>query len=102
MLAQLCRQYHVAQLYLFGSAASGGFIAGQSDIDLIVRFEPLSMPPEDKGQLYWDLLDALENLFGLKVDLLIDKQFTNPFFQKEIEDSKLLIYDRSQNQEVLV
>lgn len=78
-LAQLCQQYHVAHLYLFGSAANGTFSPDQSDMDLIVRFEPLSLPPEDKGQLYWDLLT--------------DKKFTNPYFQKEVEDSKVLIYD---------
>jgi len=101
-LAQLCQQFHVARLYMFGSAASGTFINGQSDIDLIVRFEELTLPPEDRGQLYWDLLEALENLFERKVDLLIDKKFTNPYFQKEVEDSKVLIYDRSQSQEVLI
>lgn len=101
-LAQLCRQYHVDQLYLFGSAANGTFTLDQSDIDLIVRFEPLSLPPEEKGQLYWDLLDALEKLFERKVDLLTDKNFTNPYFRKEVENSKVLIYYRSQSQEVLV
>ena len=102
MLVQLCQQHHVAQLHLFGSAANGNFVPDNSDIDIIVRFKPLDLPPEDKGQLYWDLLDALENLFGRKVDLLVDKNFSNPFFRKEIENSKYLIYDRSQSQEILV
>ncbi len=101
-LAQLCRQYHVAKLYLFGSVAKGTFAADRSDIDIIVQFEDLSIPPEEKGQLYWDLLDAFENLFERKVDLLVDKKFANPYFRQAVENSKKLIYDRSQSQEVFV
>ena len=71
-------------------------------IDLIVQFESTDMPPEEKGQLYWDLLDDLEKLFGRKVDLLTDKKFSNPYFREEVEAHKTLIYDRAQSQEVLV
>ncbi len=101
-LANLCRQYHVAKLYLFGSLANGTFADDHSDIDLIVQFESLRLPPEEKGQLYWDLLDALESLFNRKVDLLTDKKFSNPYFRQEVEATKILIYDRSQSEEVLV
>ena len=67
-----------------------------------MRFRELNWPPEDRGQLYWDLLDALEQLFGRKVDLLTDRAFDNPYFQEEVEKTKTLIYDRSQSEEVLV
>lgn len=101
-LARLCQRYHVNKLYLFGSAAGDTFVPEHSDIDLIVQFAPSSLPPEDKGQRYWDLLNALENLFGSKVDLLTDRKFTNPYFRQSVEETKKLIYDRSQSQEVLV
>lgn len=61
-LEAICQQYHVAKLYVFGSATTHAFQPDHSDIDLIVQFENLPWPPEDKGQLYWDLLDALEKL----------------------------------------
>ena len=93
-LTQLCQQYQVAKLYLFGSAATDTFRAGQSDIDLIVRFKDQSLPPEDQGQRYWDFLEALESLLGRPVDLLTDKKFSNPYFRREVEKTKILIYDQ--------
>jgi predicted nucleotidyltransferase len=89
-------------MYLFGSATDSKTFSDTSDIDLIVQFEELDLPPEDKGQLYWDLLAELENLFGRKVDLLKDKQFNNPYFRQQVESQKVLIYDRSKSKEVLV
>lgn len=101
-LSQLCQAYPIARMYLFGSATDTKTFSDTSDIDLIVQFEELDLPPEDKGQLYWDLLADLENLFGRKVDLLKDKQFNNPYFRQQVESQKVLIYDRSKSKEVLV
>jgi predicted nucleotidyltransferase len=89
-------------MYLFGSATDNEAFSETSDIDLIVQFEELNLPPEDKGQLYWDLLADLEKLFGRKVDFLKDKQFNNPYFRQQVETQKILIYDRSKSKEVLV
>ncbi len=100
-LAILCQRHHVDKLYLFGSATTERF-AQDSDLDLIVRFLSVNLPPEDRGQLYWDLLTALEQLFDRKVDLLTDKKFDNPYFRQEVEKTKTLIYDQSQSAEVLV
>ena len=98
-LTELCQRFRVERLYLFGSATTDRFTA-ESDLDMIVRFRELDLPPEDRGQLYWDLLDALEQLFGRRVDLLTDKKFSNPYFRQEVEKTKTLIYDRSQGAEV--
>jgi predicted nucleotidyltransferase len=38
-LAALCRKYHVRRLGLFGSAARGE-LTPESDVDLLVEFEP--------------------------------------------------------------
>ena len=100
-LAQLCQQYQVAKLYLFGSAATEAF-SPQSDIDLIVRFVDQPMAPEDQGQRYWDFLADLEQLLGRSVDLLTEKKFINPYFRQEVEKTKTLIYDRSESQEIPV
>jgi predicted nucleotidyltransferase len=100
-LAILCQRYQVDKLYLFGSATTDRFTQ-DSDLDMIVRFLSVNLPPEDRGQLYWDLLAALEQLFDRKVDLLTDKKFDNPYFRQEVEKTKTLIYDQSQSAEVLV
>ena len=96
-----CKQHQVEKLYLFGSATTDRFTS-ESDLDVIVHFRELDWPPEDRGQLYWDLLEALEQLFERKVDLLTDREFNNPYFQEEVEKTRILIYDRSQSAEVLV
>lgn len=38
-IAELCREYHVKELSVFGSAARGDF-RPDSDVDLLVEFEP--------------------------------------------------------------
>ena len=100
-LATLCQKYQVEKLYLFGSALTDRF-AADSDLDIVVQFQPLDCPPEDQGQLYWDFLASLEQLFDRSVDLLTDKKFSNPYFQQEVNRTKTLIYDRSQSAEVLI
>ena len=100
-LAALCQEYWVERLYLFGSATTDRF-GPDSDLDMVVRFQALNLPPEDRGQLYWDFLESLEQLLKRKVDLLTDKKFSNPYFRQEVEKTKVLIYDRSQSAEILV
>jgi hypothetical protein len=41
-LADLCRRFKVERLELFGSAATGSFQSGSSDLDFIVRFSAAS------------------------------------------------------------
>src|SRR4051794_32889922 len=41
-VAALCRRFNVRRLDLFGSAATGRFDPGHSDLDLLVEFEPMS------------------------------------------------------------
>lgn len=93
-LTALCQRYHVERLYLFGSATTDR-ITADSDLDMIVRFRSLDLPPEEQGQLYWDLLAALEQLLCREVDLLTDKKFSNPYFRQEVEKTKTLIYENA-------
>ena len=37
-IASLCRAYGVKRLHVFGSAATGSFEPGRSDVDLLVDF----------------------------------------------------------------
>ena len=64
-LADLCRRYHVAKLELFGSRAKGT-ARPDSDVDLLVTFEPDKTP----GFAFVSLCEDLEVLFGREVDLL--------------------------------
>jgi len=92
-LADLCNNnLAVNKLYFFGSALSSRFNEDTSDIDILV--EVAELPPEERGENLIILWDNLELLFNRKVDLLTENSLRNPFFKKEIERTKKLIYDR--------
>jgi predicted nucleotidyltransferase len=68
-LGALCLKWRISRLALFGSALSGQ-LGPDSDIDLLVEFEP---------EEQWSLLDLVRaeaefaDLFGRRVDL-VDKR----------------------------
>lgn len=90
-LSTLCRQYGVAQLHLFGSAATPRFNPARSDVDVLVTLLPA--PPLVQGEALLGLWDGLENLFGRRVDLLTPDSLRNPVLKAEIERTKQLLYD---------
>jgi predicted nucleotidyltransferase len=78
-LIELCKQYHVQRLSLFGSRLKGT-AKPESDIDILVEFEPNSR----LGFGYFRLEDALSELFRKKVDLN-----TPGFLSKRIREEVL-------------
>lgn len=90
---EICREHKVKQLYVFGSVSKGNFDAKNSDVDLIVEID--EDDPFEKGEILLSLWNKLEELINRKVDLLTTKKIENPFFLREIESSKLLLYDRA-------
>lgn len=89
-LAALCHKFGVKRLEIFGSATGTGFDQATSDIDFLIEFEPSN--PSEHASRYFGLLAALQELFGRKVDLVEIGAVRNPFFKKDIESSKELIY----------
>ncbi len=87
----LCRTHGVRQLALFGSAARGDFDPTTSDVDLLVEFVELS--PAQRARSYFDLLAALEHLLGRRVDLVEPAAVRNPFVRKEIDASRVVLYE---------
>jgi predicted nucleotidyltransferase len=89
-LADLCRQYGVRRLDLFGSASTGTDTPGQSDLDFLVEFEvPSSATYADN---YFGLKDGLERLFDRPVDLVVASAIKNPYFRESVERAKLSVY----------
>jgi predicted nucleotidyltransferase len=85
-IAELCRQFHVNRLDVFGSAARGSdFDPARSDVDLLVTYRP-------GMAAYQDLRDALEALLGRPVDLVMEAAVENPFIRAGIERSRQAIY----------
>ena len=88
-LTDLCLQYQVRSLEVFGSAATGK-LRDDSDLDFLVDFRPIdSMSLADQ---YFGLLQALEELFGRRVDLLTRRSLRNPYFIDSVEKTRQLLY----------
>lgn len=69
-LADLCRQFEVARLEVFGSAARGDdFDLAHSDADFLVTFAP-SADLATAMDRFFGLQTALEALLGRPVDLV--------------------------------
>ena len=86
----LCKKYGVIRLELFGSAARGDFDGNSSDIDLIASFEKRNEP--GYADRYYDFAEALETLFGRKVDLMTPGAILNRCFAEKIKRESLPIY----------
>lgn len=89
-LQQLCPRFGVRSLELFGSAATGSDRPGVSDLDFLVEFQ--SSPPGGYADAYFGLSEALEDLFGRPVDLVVASAIRNPFFRESVNRTKVLLY----------
>ncbi len=92
-LVELCRRYRVERLYLFGSAASGCFDSERSDLDFLVSFVGRE-PSGEYADRYLDFAEGLERLLGRPVDLVTEQSIRNPYFRREVESTRQLIYER--------
>ena len=89
-IQELCTLNGVKSLYAFGSVLTSRFDEG-SDIDLIVDLK--EKDPLEYTEKYFSLKFGLEDLFGRSVDLLEERADLNPIVRKEIERSKVVIYE---------
>lgn len=89
-IADACRHHGVASMYVFGSALGDDFRPGESDIDLLVEFEP--MTPFELVDAYFELLDELRAILGSPVDLVMADAIKNPYIIADIEGSKQALY----------
>jgi len=87
----LCQAHKVKYLYAFGSSTNDSFDPERSDIDLLVEMKDLD--PIDKGEKLISLWDTFEDFFHRKVDLLTESSIHNPYLRKNIDTTKILIYD---------
>jgi predicted nucleotidyltransferase len=92
-IAELCLRFGVTRLEVFGSAARGeDFDPARSDVDLLVEFTP-----EARFDFagFAGLKDALEALFGRRVDLVdrpaIEKS-RNPIRRRSILGDAQLVF----------
>ena len=92
-ISELCRRFGVSRLQLFGSAATGRFVAGQSDYNFLIELDPAASG--SRAQRLMDLADALEALLGAPVDLVNPRCIRNPRLAAEVERARRPVHQRS-------
>ena len=78
-LAEFCRRHHILKLALFGSILRDDF-RPDSDIDVLVEFEPGHVP----GFGFIRLQDELSALFGGRTVDLVTPKFLNRRIRDEV------------------
>lgn len=90
MITAACSQHHVSRLYVFGSLLRPDSCPGQSDIDLLVEFQPLE--PTKPVDAYFGLEEQRADSLGTPVDLVMATARRNPIVQAAIDATKQLLY----------
>lgn len=87
----LCRKHRVKTLSVFGSILTDRFNE-DSDVDLLVNFDTTDHEKWDYVANFFDFQEALEKLFGRKVDLVVEKALKNKYFIQNVNRTKQTIY----------
>ena len=88
-LAAFCRRHHIRRLAFFGSALRPDF-APESDLDVLVEFEPGHIP----GLAFFSIEAELSELLGRQVDLNTPA-FISPHFRDEVLAEAEVQYDQA-------
>lgn len=88
-IENLCKAHKVKSLYAFGSVLTDKF-NNESDVDLVVDFEKQDVL--EYGDNYFSLKFSLEKVLNRSIDLLEEKAIKNPYFLKNLNQTKVLIY----------
>ena len=90
-IVRLCKQFHVIELDLFGSATTGDFDPEKSDFDFLVEFDYLN--PDYRALR--DLLgfkESLQALLGRPVDLTSGTAVHNPYLKRSIDEQRVHVF----------
>jgi hypothetical protein len=87
----ICKTHNVKNLYAFGSSITDQFDENTSDIDFLIEID--NDDPIERGENLINIWDKFEYFFQRKVDLLTNTSIKNPILKKNIESTKILIYD---------
>ncbi len=86
----LCVKHSVKKLELFGSAARGEFVVGQSDLDFFVEFVDYTSPAI--ADQWFGLQEDLQELLQAPVELVSTRTATNPYFIEVANRSRVTLY----------
>lgn len=77
-IARFCKRNRIRKLSIFGSALRGDF-RPDSDVDVLVEFEPGHVP----GLAFFAMQDELSDILGRKMDLNTP-QFLSRYFREQV------------------
>jgi predicted nucleotidyltransferase len=83
-ISDFCRRHHIRKLALFGSVLRDDF-GPQSDVDVLVEFEPAHVP----GFAFIDLQDELSVILGRKVDLHTPGSLSRYFRDRVVREAQV-------------
>ena len=84
-LAEFCKRNHILKLSLFGSAVRGDY-SPESDLDVLVEFEPARIP----GLIKLAGMEIeLSEIFGRKVDLRTAEDLSKYFRQEVVKKAEV-------------
>jgi predicted nucleotidyltransferase len=86
-IAAFCRRWHITELALFGSVLRDDF-RPDSDIDVLVEFEPGHVPGFD----FIRLEDELSRLFGGRRVDVVRAQYLNRWIRDRVLAGAELVY----------
>lgn len=89
-LVRLCQRFGVTRLDVFGSAARGDFDEASSDVDFLVELDPPAAM--SRFDAYFGLKEALEELLGRAVDLVVPSALANPYVAEDVERTREPLY----------
>ena len=89
-IQKLCEQHKVERLYAFGSVLTERF-SKNSDVDFLYTFKN-DIPLLEVVDYYFNFQNDLEKTLCRSVDLTSEKDLKNPYFIKEVNATKQLIY----------
>lgn len=87
-IADFCLRYHIRKLAFFGSVLRHDF-RPDSDVDVLVEFEPGQVP----GWEFFDMEEELSKILGRKADLNTSG-FLSRFFRQRVLAEAEIQYDR--------
>ena len=82
-------QYGVRRLRVFGSVLQDHFDPARSDIDFLVDFLP---GRDDAFDDYFGLREALTEIVGREVDLVVERAVRNPYFKAAASNGARDVY----------
>jgi len=86
-IAEFCRRHHINRLAFFGSVLRNDF-SPDSDIDVVVEFEPGYVP----GFAIVAMENELSHILGRKVDMRTPKDLSRHFRERVVREARVQYY----------